>query len=250
MLLIRAQLSVPLQQKLRKRFQCPSFAPEQLERRECALGQLLGNLSRLLQAHNGRIRRLLRFRIFARCFAELLTGLRHIQDIVDNLEGQTHVVAELCERFQLCGRTVSAHAAQTHRAAKQCGCFPFMNVAQLLHRSFLAFTFQVRYLPGYELQRTGSVRHLQDNFLMGIPRPSFALRRNFKCLGQQRVPSQHGDAVAEDFMVRQFTAAIIVIVHGGQIIVDQRIRVDALDRTGQRHGIRLASATRRRGRQA
>ena len=84
---------------------------------------------------------------------------------------------------------------------------------------------------------------------MRIARPAFGLRGDFKRLRQQRVARQHGDAFAEDFVVGRFAAAVIVVVHRRQIVVDERIGVDALDGAGERHGVGFAAAASRRGRE-
>src|SRR5439155_9852727 len=47
----------------------------------------------LLQAHNRRIGRLVRRRVLTGGLAQLLAGLGDIEDVVDDLKGQAHVVA-------------------------------------------------------------------------------------------------------------------------------------------------------------
>ena len=69
-----------------------------------------------------------------------------------------------------------------------------------------------------------------------------ALRGDFKRLRQQRVARQHGDAFAEHLVVGRLAAAEIVVVHRRQIVVDERVGVDALDGARQRQGVGFASA--------
>ena len=71
---------------------------------------------------------------------------------------------------------------------------------------------------------------------MRIARPAFGLRGDFKRLRQQRVAREHGDAVAENLVVGWLAAAEIVVVHRRQIVVDERIGVDALDGARERQG--------------
>ena len=85
---------------------------------------------------------------------------------------------------------------------------------------------------------------------MRIARPAFGLRGDLKRLCQQRVARQHRDAFAKDLVVGRFAAAEIVIVHRRQIIVDERIGVDALNGAGKRHGVGFASTAGRSGREA
>ena len=73
-----------------------------------------------------------------------------------------------------------------------------------------------------------------DDVAMTITRPAFRLHRDFESLREQGVAREHGDAFTKYFVIRQLAPAIIVVIHRGQIIVDQRVGVDALDRAGQR----------------
>jgi hypothetical protein len=70
----------------------------------------------------------------------------------------------------------------------------------------------------------------------------WCLRENLERLRQQSIAGEDGDAFAEHFVVGRLAAAEIVVVHRGQIIVDQRIGVDALDRTRRRQGVHVVPA--------
>ena len=75
-----------------------------------------------------------------------------------------------------------------------------------------------------------------------------AVRNNFKRDRQQRVSSQHGDAVAENFVARRAAAPEIIVIHAREIIVHQRISVDAFDRAGEgKGGIDVAATSFSRG---
>ena len=160
------------------------------------------------------------------------------------------MVAEIGERRELRGRAVGAHAAEPHGTAQQRGGLALMDVAQFGHGKFFAFALQIRHLPGDELQRAGGLGDFQNDFLVRIAREFFALRGDFKRLRQQRVARQHGDAFAENFVVGGLAAAEIVVVHRRQIVVDERVGVDALDGAGERHGVGFAAAAGGGGREA
>ena len=115
---------------------------------------------------------------------------------------------------------------------------------------FLPSAFQVRDLPGNQLQRAGGFGDLQNQIAVRIARPAFGLRGDFKRLRQQRVARQHGDAFAEHLVVGRLAAAEIVVVHRRQIVVDERIGVDALDGARERQGVGFASAAGLRGGEA
>ena len=50
---------------------------------------------------------------------------------------------------------------------------------------------------------------------------------------EQRVARKDGHRVAEDFVVGQFAAAVIVVIERRQVVVNQRIGMDHLERTGR-----------------
>lgn len=56
-----------------------------------------------------------------------------------------------------------------------------------------------------------------------------------ECKGKKRVSGQNGDAFAEDFVVRGFPAAEIVVVDAREVVVDQRHGVEHFDGAGCRH---------------
>ena len=55
---------------------------------------------------------------------------------------------------------------------------------------------------------------------------------------EQRVAGQDRDGLAEDLVIGEPAAAIVVVVHGRQVVVDERVRVDQLERAGGvEHGL-------------
>ena len=84
---------------------------------------------------------------------------------------------------------------------------------------------------------------------MRITRPAPGLDGNFKCLREQRVTGENRNALAEDFVIREFASAIIVVVHRWQIVVHQRIGMDAFDGAGERKCVGRPSTTGRRRRE-
>jgi hypothetical protein len=172
----------------------------------------------------------LRSRVLAGRLAQLLARLRDVEDIVDHLKGESDIAAELSERFQLSGRAVRAHSAQPDAAAKQCRSLALMDVPKLLLLDPFALAFQVRDLAGDQLEGTRRARKLKNDVAMRIATPSLALRRNLKRLRQKGVTRKDRDAFTEYFVVCQFAAAVIVVIHRRQIVVDKRVGVNAFQR--------------------
>ena len=161
------------------------------------------------------------------------------------------MVAEVRERGELRRRAVRAHAAEPGGAAEQRAGLALVDVAEFRDAKLFSLAFQIRDLPGDELQRAAGLRHFQHEVAVGVARPAFRQRGDLEGLREQRVAREHGDAFAEDFVVRWFAATEIVVVHRGQIVVDERVGVDTLDGARERQGVSLATAAglRRRERE-
>src|SRR5205807_9845471 len=108
-----------LQQVLSQSFEGGGFSAEGLEGGEGAGGELRGDLAGFFQTDNCRIGSFFCFGIFAGGLAELLAGLGDVENVIDDLEGKTDIVAETAERLELGGRAVGAHAAKADRATEQ-----------------------------------------------------------------------------------------------------------------------------------
>ena len=79
-----------------------------------------------------------------------------------------------------------------------------------------------------------------------VPASSGSLGQEVEGARQQRVAGQDRDRLAEHHVRGRLAAAQVVVVHRGQVVVDQAVGVDHLDRAGERH--QLARARRRRPR--
>src|SRR5436190_10442062 len=82
---------------------------------------------------------------------------------------------------------------------------------------------------------------------MEIARPSAGARGDFKRLGQKSIARENGNALAVNPVTGWLPAPVIIIVHGGQVVMDQRIGMNTFDSTGQRHRNRVLSSARRGG---
>src|SRR2546430_13100567 len=84
--------------------------------------------------------------------------------------------------------------------------------------------FEIGNLPADHAARIDRLRdHLDRSY---IPRP----RQPRKRLGQQRVAGQDSYGLAIDDVGSLAAAAEIIVVERGKIVVDERVRVDQLER--------------------
>jgi len=171
------------------------------QRRKCPLGQSFSDLPRLLQPNNRGICRFLRFCILACGLSQLIAGLRHVENVVNDLERKANIVTKIGQRFQLGRRAIGAHSAEPNRTTEQGRGLPFVNVLKFFGRDFLSFAFEIRHLPGDQLKRPRRRGQFQYDLMMSVSRPTLAFCRQFECSRQQRITGQNGDAFAKDFVV-------------------------------------------------
>ena len=91
--------------------QCLRLAPERFERGMRFFSQALSDLPGTLQANHRRIGRFLSGKVFSGAFAELFSCLCNVEDVVNDLECEPEVLAELGNIPKLARRGVSAHRA-------------------------------------------------------------------------------------------------------------------------------------------
>ena len=111
-----------------------------------------GNSPRLFQADNGRVSCLLCPRVFASGLPQLLGRLREVEDVVDDLKREAHVVSEAGQGLELRRSAVGAHTAQPRRTAEQRRGLALVDVPQFVAGYFFPFAFEIGDLAGDELQ--------------------------------------------------------------------------------------------------
>ena len=103
-------------------------------------------------------------------------------------------------------------------------------------------------LPAHQLAGTGGLGQCRAAGGRHARRAN-AFGQHLEGEAQQAIAGQDRHRLAEDLVARRPAAAEIVVVHGGQVVVNERIGMDHLHGTSGRHGRREASATGLRGHQ-
>ena len=73
--------------------------------------------------------------------------------------------------------------------------------------------------------------------------PGALLQCGFKGGGEQRIASQYRRGLPIDLVVGRLSPAQIIVIHAGQVVMDQGIRVDHLHRAGEWQGLCNISPT-------
>src|SRR5438270_3744658 len=187
---------------------------------------------RFFQSNYRRIRRLLRGKIFAGALPQFFRGLGHVENIVDDLEREAERATERSHGRELLRRGVRRHGSKTDGRRQQRRGFVFVDRANLGATDPASFRFQVRDLARDQLPASGGFADFAKNIAHVVARDRPRFGRDFKSNRQQRVARQDRDAVAENFVASRAAAAEIVVIHAGEIVVNERISVDAFHRTG------------------
>src|SRR4051794_24762121 len=105
-----------------------------------------------------------------------------------------------------------------------------MNVLQLVERERLVLRRHVEDLPTDHSRGAGGAgefeNQLRRDARVGVARQKLERHRD------HRVAGEDGDRFAEDFVVGGTAAAKVVVVHGGQVVVDEAEGVDQLNGGG------------------
>ena len=167
--------------------------------------------------------------------AEFVGVSDDVQHIVPDLEGQTQLIAVgfCC----LPGRLAAAGCADAqHTGSGDHGTgFQVVDLRQfILGRGMVQ---RVQHLPRYHAVRAGRVRQNQSAIRpLGVGQ---AGSRQDHAVGRrlESVSRQYRQGLTVNLVVGGFTPAEIVIIHAGQVIMDQRIRVDQLQCAANRHSL-------------
>lgn len=123
---------------------------EGFEGAEGLCGEAFGFLPRLFEAEDGGVGGLVDGGVLAGGFTELLGGLGDVEDVVDDLEGEAEVVAEIGEGLKFVRGGVGGHASEAHRAGEECGSLRFVDADEVALGELLAFAFEVEDLASDE----------------------------------------------------------------------------------------------------
>src|SRR6266511_4073815 len=112
-----------------------------------------------------------------------------------------------------------------------------MDVLEHLQRHLLPFRYDVHHLATNHAKTARSTGHTITDLLQ--ERGWETLRQwgaaqDFEGMRQQRITRENGHGVTIDFMIRELATTIVVIVHGWQVIMHHRVRVNVLQGTGGR----------------
>ena len=156
-----------------------------------------------------------------------------VKNVIDNLEGQAHRLSKRPQSGHLTvlclGVKPSAHQACRDQRRRLRTVDILKHLCCRLH----VLGFQVHHLPAdHAFYCAGGVRDFFDD---PHPRPGRALQpgQHFIGLRLQCVTGKNGDGIAENLVTGGAPTPQVVVVERRQVIVDQRISVQHLQRRAQ-----------------
>ena len=221
------------------------IAAENAERVERGLRVLADKRLRALEAEQRHICAAVILRVDARVFAKLFGVADHIENIVANLECEADV-----QRIIFCGFDAllvgagrdAAHHARRHHQVRRFAC---ILDAEHVERDHLILGLEVNALPADHAALAGAERQYGRRLRCALRTDDaerLGAQRRFKRLRQKAVAREQRLAFTENLVVCGLAAAHVVVVHAGQIVVDQRIGVHHFDGAGKRHRFLLRAA--------
>ena len=111
-----------------------------------------------------------------------------------------------------------------------------MDEPQCTQGELFALAFKIGHLARDELAAPGGLGEFAQKRGDGIARGALRGGEDFKRDGEQGVPGKHGDPLAKDLVAGGATPAQIVVVHAREVVVDERVGVDAFHGAGGGQG--------------
>src|SRR5256885_16009634 len=108
-----------------------------------------------------------------------------------------------------------------------------MNVTKIVEADFLTFRLEIGNLAGNQFATSRGDCYFAKQCERIVTMRRLRAGNDFERDSEQRVAGEDGNAVAKNFVTGGTPAAEIVVVHAREIVVDERIGVDAFHRASE-----------------
>jgi hypothetical protein len=207
----------------------PRRRRQPVERGVRLLPQRLGPLPGRRQPERRDIGRLALLGVLARGLAEFVRALRHVEHVVDDLERQSDRAAVDLERR--CNRRIETTraGAHPHRGGEQRAGLHPVHPLEFFERQRAADRGEVERLAAAHAQGRRGMRQFAHQRRARAIR-QIRVGQHLERLGLQRVAGQHRGGLVERDVHGRLAAPHRVVIHAGQVVVNQRVHVHVLDR--------------------
>jgi len=169
-------------------------------------------------------------------FAEFFPGGDDVEDVIDHLKSQAEGAAKLGKLGKGAGMGAGRHGAEAQGGGDEGSGLGAMDFHELFERNAFLFRIQVEDLAGNEAETAGSVGELGDKISPRIAAVGLGAGDGSKGLGEEPVPGQDRHGLPEDLVVGGATTAEVVVIHTGEVVMDEGVGVDTFHGTGGGQG--------------
>lgn len=200
-------------------------------------GEAFGFFFSFFETEDGWVGGFFCFEIFSGAFSELFAGLGDVENVVNDLEGESEGLTEAGEVFEFFRGGVSRHGTEADGGGDKGGGFILMDVAKLGWGNFFTFAFDVNDLTSDECLATAGLGKFRNNGLHGVAFSGGGAGGDGEGFGEECVSSEYGGTFSEYFMGGGFSATKVVIIHAGKVVVDEGVGVNAFYGAGEGKGV-------------
>ena len=195
---------------------------------ECLLADFSSERNALIEPDQGRISELVEGPVASDSLAQLLRGGSLVQDIVGNLEGEPDLLAEDLEMLTLDGVASSEDSADAATCPDESPGFSGMDRLQVGLIASTLLGLDIEHFAADKSERTRSMGESPDasGDLTGIVA---ATSKDLETEGKEGVSGKNRHGFAELDMARWSPAAQIVVVDGGEVVVDEAEAMNQLN---------------------
>src|SRR5690606_31992677 len=155
-----------------------------------------------------------------------------VEDVVDNLEGETGMAANGGECFDLGGIRAADATAHFQGGGDEGGGFVEVNEVELFGSAVGVFAFDIFGLTGDESAASGGGGEIRGE--IGGKRGALAITfgENSEGVGEEGVARENGGGFVELTVAGGAAAPEFGVVHAGKVVVDEGVGVEALEGDG------------------
>src|SRR5882672_8004278 len=194
--------------------------------------EFLRPLLRRRHADDAWIRRLVTGAVGADRLAEHARIALDVEDVVLNLKGETDMRGELAKRSGTPRvETARREYGEPHARLDECAGLELVHGLELRDRELAADGGEIDRLAARHASGAAGIGQHVDHSRarLGVDPHRLVARENLEREDLQGVAYQNGGRLIEGAVTGRTAAPEVVVIHGREVIVDQRIRMDQLD---------------------
>lgn len=209
--------------------QNPGTFPEAIQRGNRFCFEISKFFSRLVFAKRGHQRRLARMTVLAGLFSELRGISRHIEQIISKLKCTAERAPVFFQSRPVLPFRTSENSPRGTGVLNESARLERLHVPDFVDREFSTFRVEIERLTTSHSGPARGARKTQRKFSTNRCVGMRSRRsENFECERQQRVTSEDRGRLVKLKMHGGTAAPEIIVIHGRQIVMNQRVTVDTL----------------------